>query len=297
MDSSAFFRQIGSIPLLSAQQEVELALLMRAGTEAARRLTEDGAAGGERAALHEAVDAGDAARAQMVQANLRLVVSVARRFTRSGLPLLDLVQDGTVGLIQAVDRFDPDQGCRFSTYAMWWIRQAVTRGMVISGRSVRLPRQVLARLNHCQGRRRELLATLGREPTAQEIATASGLEVQEVMALLRAEPEPGSLDESPGQSDDVVDRHAADPAEEAMRGVDAARVRAAMRCLDPLEREVVALRYGFAGEPLGCSAVARTLGLTRDRVRGIEARALRALESAPGMAATADGPTTVGAAS
>jgi RNA polymerase primary sigma factor len=297
MDSAAFFRQISSIPLLSAEQEVELALRMRAGTEAARRLTGDGAAEDDRAALQDVVDAGDAARAHMVQANLRLVVSVARRFTRSGLPLLDLVQDGTVGLIQAVDRFDPDQGCRFSTYAMWWIRQAVTRGIVMSGRSVRLPRQVLARLNHCQGRRRELVAALGREPTTEEIAAASGLGVQEVVTLLRAEPEPGSLDASPGASDDVVDPHAADPVEEAMRSVDATRVQTAMRGLDPLERQVLALRYGFGGEPLGCSAVAKTLGLTRDRVRGIEARALRALESAPGMAGATDGPAPVGAAS
>jgi RNA polymerase sigma factor (sigma-70 family) len=296
MDPNAFFRQIGSIPLLSAEQEIELALRMRAGSDAARRLTDGSAAEAERGVLQDAVDTGDAARAQMVQANLRLVVSVARRFTRSGLPLPDLVQDGTIGLIQAVDRFDPDQGCRFSTYAMWWIRQAVTRGIVISGRSVRLPRHVLTRLNHCHGRRRELVAVLGREPTTEEIATASGLGVNEVMALLQAEPEPGSLDAG-AESHDVVDRHAADPAEEAMRSVDATRVQAAMRCLDPLERQVVALRYGFGGEPLGCSAVAQTLGLTRDKVRGIEARALRALESAPGMAGAADGPAPVGAAS
>jgi RNA polymerase primary sigma factor len=251
MDPNAFFRQIGSIPLLSAEQEIELALRMRAGSDAAMRLTDGSTAEEERGVLQDAVDAGDAARAQMVQANLRLVVSVARRFTRSGLPLSDLVQDGTVGLIQAVDRFDPDQGCRFSTYAMWWIRQAVTRGIVISGRSVRLPRQVLARLNHCHGRRRELVAALGREPTTEELATASGLEVNEVVALLQAEPEPGSLDASGAESYDVVDRHAADPAEEAMRSADATRVQAAMRCLDPLEREVLVLRYGFGGEPLG----------------------------------------------
>lgn len=296
MDSSAFLRQVGSVPLLSAQQEVELALRMRDGTDAARRLMEADTVEPERSALQDAVDAGDAARAQMVQANLRLVLSVARRFTRSGLPLLDLVQDGTVGLIQAVDRFDPDQGCRFSTYAMWWIRQAVTRGMVISGRSVRLPRQVLARLNHCQGRRRELVAALGREPTTEEVAAASGLGVQEVRALLRAEPEPVSLDAGE-ESADVVDRHAADPEEEAMRSSDAARVQAALGCLDPLEREVVALRYGFAGAPLGCTAVAAALGLSRDKVRGIEARALRALEAAPGMAGAAGGSGPVGAAS
>jgi RNA polymerase sigma factor (sigma-70 family) len=298
MDSSAFLHQIGSIALLTPQQEVELALAMRAGADAARRLTDASAQPHELEDLQRLVDAGDAARAHMVQANLRLVVSVARRFTRSSLPLLDLVQDGTVGLIQAVDRFDPDQGCKFSTYAMWWIRQAVTRGVASSGRTVRLPRQVLSRLNHCLGRRRELVARLGREPTTEELADACGLSVAETSSLLAIEAEPVSLNTSGGDDfDDVVDRHAADPVEEAFRRVDADRLQEAMRGLDPLEREVLALRYGFRGEPLGCTAAAAVLGLSRDRVRSLEARGLRALGTTPGLTGATDAPPPVDAAS
>jgi RNA polymerase primary sigma factor len=297
MDSSHFLRQVGAIPLLSPEEEVRLALLMRAGAEAARRLQE-GVEAGERPLLREQVDAGDAAREQMVQANLRLVVSVARRYTRTGVPLLDIVQDGTVGLIQAVDRFDPDQGCKFSTYAMWWIRQAVARGVAGASRTVRLPRQVLLRLNHVLGRRQELTAELGREPTSEELAADCDLSATQVRALLQADPEPMSLDLSgAAESDDVADRTASDPAEDAAHRVDAARVQHAVLGLEPLAQRVIALRFGFAGPPLGCTAVAERLGLTRERVRTIEARALRALEAAPGMADLAGDPDRIDAAS
>ena len=298
MDSSAFLRQVGAVPLLDAAQEVELALRMRAGTTAARRLADGAVAPRDRPALEQQVAAGDAARERLVQANLRLVVSVARRFTRTGLPLLDLVQDGTVGLIQAVDRFDPDQGCRFSTYAVWWIRQAISRGVGVSARIVHLPRQVLLELSSCHRHRQELMAVLGREPTTEELADACGLTVAETKALLRADPQPMSLDLSGAEEhDDVADRHAVDPVEEASRSLDADRVQSAMRGLDPLEREVLSLRYGFHGQPLGCTAVAAALQLSRDRVRSIEARALRFLGSAPGITQLADPSTDVDAAS
>jgi len=298
MDSTAFLRQVGAIALLSPSEEVDLALRLRAGTKAAERLAAGPVPDPERTTLQRQVAEGDAARERMVQANLRLVVSVARRYTRSGLPLLDLVQEGTVGLIQAVDRFDPDQGCKFSTYATWWIRQAVTRGMVGSGRTVRLPRQVLQRLNACLGLRQQLVAQLGREPSLEELAAACAYTVEETAALLRAETQPMSLDLSGSQeSEDVTDRHAVDPVEAAATSVGADRVRVALRGLEPLEREVLSLRYGFTGEPLGCTAVATALGLTRDRVRTIEQRALRALGASPGMAELADDLGAVDAAS
>lgn len=298
MDSSAFLRQVSAVPLLGAEQEVDLALCMRVGAAAAQRLASGAVPAADRATLEELVAAGDAARERMVQANLRLVVSVARRFTRTGLPLLDLVQDGTIGLIQAVDRFDPDQGFRFSTYAMWWIRQAISRGVGVSARVVHLPRQVLLELNTCHAQRQELMAALGREPTIEELADACGATVAQTRALLRVDPQPMSLDLSGAdEHDDVADRHAVDPVEEAARSLGADRLQSAMRGLDPLEREVLSLRYGFRGQPLGCTAVAEALQLSRDRVRSIEARALRFLGSAPGITQLGDPPNGVGAAS
>lgn len=291
MDNSAFLRQVSATALLTPQQEVDLALRMRAGAAAARELTEAAVPERERAALEDRVASGDAAREQMVQSNLRLVVSVARRFTGTGVPLLDLVQDGTVGLIQAVDRFDPDRGCRFSTYAMWWIRQAISRGAAAAARQVRLPRQVQLQLNNCHRRRSELMAELGREPSNEELAAVCGLSVTETVALLQADPQPVSLDLSGSEeNDDVADRHAVDPVEEAARSVGVERLQHAMRGLEPLEAVVLGLRYGFAGQPQGCTAVARALDMSRDRVRAIEARALRALGCAPGMAELVDVP-------
>jgi RNA polymerase sigma factor (sigma-70 family) len=204
MDSDAFLRQVGAIALLSAQDEVDLARRMRAGAVAARELTEEGVARQRCVHLQELVDSGDAAREQMVQANLRLVVSVARRYRRSGVPMLDLVQEGTVGLIQAVDRFDPDRGCRFSTYAMWWIRQAINRGLADAARQVRLPRSVQQQLSTCHARRQELMARLGREPSRQELAAACGLSVAETVALLQADPQPLSLDVTSAEDNDVA---------------------------------------------------------------------------------------------
>lgn len=294
MDSEAFLRQVGAIALLSAQQEVELALRMRSGAAAARELTETVVSNERRMELQDLVDTGDAAREQMVQANLRLVVSVARRFVRSGVPLLDLVQDGTVGLIQAVDRFDPDRGCRFSTYAMWWIRQAINRGSAEAARQVRLPRSVRQQLSNCHARRLELMAQLGREPDRQELAAACGLSPAETVSLLQADPQPLSLDMSGVEgSDDVADRHGIDPVDVAARSVGVHRLQWAMQRLEPLEMEVLSLRYGFTGPPQGCTAVAEALDLSRDRVRAIEARALRTLGSAPGMADLAEAPPRV----
>jgi RNA polymerase sigma factor (sigma-70 family) len=293
MDSDAFLRQIGAIALLSAQDEVDLARRMRAGAVAARELTDEVVARQRCVHLQELVDSGDAAREQMVQANLRLVVSVARRYRRSGVPMLDLVQEGTVGLIQAVDRFDPDRGCRFSTYAMWWIRQAINRGLADAARQVRLPRSVQQQLSTCHARRQELMARLGREPSKQELAAACGLSVAETVALLQADPQPLSLDVTNAEDNDVADRHGVDPVEEAARRMGVERLQWAMQRLDPLELEVLSRRYGFNGPPQGCTAVAEALDLSRDRVRSIEARALRSLGSAPGMAELMDAPPRV----
>lgn len=287
-----FLQRIGAVPLLRAEQEVELGQRVQAGALAARRLASGEVLLGERAELERRVEQGDAARAHMIQANLRLVVSVARRYLRSGAPLLDLVQDGTLGLMRAVDKFDPDRGTKFSTYASWWIRQAVARGVADSMRTVRLPVAVLTRLNSCVGRRHELMATCGREPTNAELARACGLTEAEVTSLLGVSVEPVSLDGDAEQGDlgigdNVADRHDDDLEEAAGAAVEAGWLRAAMWVLDPLEQQVLSLRYGFEGEPIGASAVAESMGVTRERIRHVESRALRKLSRTPGVASVA----------
>lgn len=287
-----FLQQIGAVPLLRAEQEVELGERVQSGARAARRLARGEASPAEREELAQLVERGDAAREQMIQANLRLVVSVARRYVRSGVPLLDLVQDGTFGLMRAVDKFDPTRGTKFSTYASWWIRQAVNRGMADSMRTVRLPVAVLTRLNSCLGRRHELTSAWGREPTNAELAQACGVPEEEVAALLGVAVEPLSLDGDadgggPGVGANVADRHDEDPEETAGAAVEAEWLRAALWVLDPLEQQVLSLRYGFSGEPVGATAVAESLGVTRERVRHVEGRALRKLSRTPGVASLA----------
>jgi len=291
-----FLQQIGAVPLLRADQEVELGERVQSGVRAARRLASGEVVLDERAALECLVEQGDAAREQMIQANLRLVVSVARRYSRSGVPLLDLVQDGTLGLMRAVDKFDPERGTKFSTYALLWIRQAVTRGMADSIRTVRLPVAVLTRLNSCLGRRYELTGAWGREPTNAELAQACGLTEAEVASLLGVSMEPVSLEGDAergnhGIADNVADRHDDGLEEAAGAALEAQRLRAAMWVLDPLEQRVLSLRYGFTGEPVGATAVAESLGVTRDRIRHVEGRALRKLSRIPGVASMARGGT------
>ena len=286
-----FLQQIGAVPLLRAEQEVELGRQVQSGTIAARRLASGDVPFGERPELERQVEVGDAAREHMIQANLRLVVSVARRYLRSGVPLLDLVQDGTLGLMRAVDKFDPARGTKFSTYASLWIRQAVTRGMADSMRTVRLPVAVLTRLNSCLGRRYELTAAWGREPTNAELAQACGLTETEVTSLLGTSVEPVSLDGDAEQGeaigDNVADRHDEGPEEAAGAALEAGWLRAAMWVLDPLEQQVLDLRYGFAGQPVGATAVAESLGVTRERIRHVESRALRKLARSPGLVSMA----------
>lgn len=292
-----FLQRIGTVPLLRAEQEVELGTRVQAGALAAEELAAQALGSSEvppahRDVLERRVQDGVAARRQMIQANLRLVVSVARRYARSGVPLLDLVQDGTLGLMRAVDKFDPQRGTKFSTYASWWIRQAVTRGLADSLRTVRLPVAVLTKLNSCLGRRHELTGALGRDPTNAEVARACGLSEAEVTSLLGIAVEPLSLDGDggcgqPGAGDNVADRHDEGFEEAAGAAVEAGWLRDAMWVLDPFERRVLSLRYGFGGAPAGAKAVAECLGVTRERVRYVEARALRKLSRTPGVAAMA----------
>ncbi|MBA2533151.1 MAG: sigma-70 family RNA polymerase sigma factor [Nocardioidaceae bacterium] len=287
-----YLQEIAVVPLLTAEEEVRLAFEIEAGVLAAERLD----AGCSDTQLAEELQLlgviGHHARTQMVQANLRLVVAVARRFRSRGVPLIDLIQEGNLGLLRAVEKFDYRRGCKFSTYAVWWIRQAITRGIAEAARNIRLPVQVMARLNLCMGVRHDLLHRLGRPATNAEVAQACGLDVDVVTHLLRLDNEPVSLDTALAKhgeiADTVVDPDATDPSDSAADAVMEQRLRDALWCLDELEREIVARRYGFAGAARGAQAVATELNLSRDRVRYIETQALRKLRTTPAAATLRD---------
>ncbi len=283
-----YLEQIAAVPLLSAAEEVELAVAMEAGVLAAERLGKHDADPHLAEELQTLVVLGERARSRMVRANLRLVVASARRLRGHDLPLVDLIQEGNLGLLRAVAKFDYRRGCKFSTYAVWWIRQAMTRGVAASARTIRLPVHVMGRLNLCLAVRRRLSIELGRPPTTDEVAEHSGLTGDEVRELLRHDVEPISLDTPLSVCGDlgdaVVDPDAADPSDFAASVIMQERLRDAVRSLSGLEQAIVLRRFGFCGPALGAQAVANELGLSRDRVRYVESQALRKLRRIPSAA-------------
>jgi len=287
-----YLDEIAVVPLLTAAEEVRLAFEIEAGALAAERLAAGCIDSQLAEELQQLVLMGHRARTQMVQANLRLVVAVARRFGSRGVPLIDLIQEGNLGLLRAVEKFDYRRGCKFSTYAVWWIRQAITRGIAEASRNIRLPVQVMTRLNLCMGVRHDLSHRLGRAATNAEVALACGLDVDVVTRLLRLDHEPVSLDTAVSNhgeiGDTVIDPDATDPSDSAADAVMEQRLRDALWCLDELEREIVVRRYGFTGAARGAQAVATELNLSRDRVRYIETQALRKLRTTPAAATLRD---------
>ncbi len=280
-----YLRDIGQYPLLTKEDEVRLAQRVEAGAEAAERLAVGPVANAsERSTLRRCVRRGEAAHREFVLANLRLVVSIAKRYQASGLPLLDLVQEGNLGLIHAVEKFDWRKGFKFSTYATWWIRQAITRGIANSSRTIRLPvhaGDVVVQVQRTRGR---LEAEYGRPATIAELSLELGIPEPKVLDAIRFASEPLSLSEPLGEDgelergDMVEDTTTLLPFDAVAAAMLPAALDSLLVHLDEREREVLRLRYGLdRGEPRTLEAVGDHIQLTRERVRQIEAKAISKL--------------------
>ncbi|HEX2042804.1 MAG TPA: sigma-70 family RNA polymerase sigma factor [Acidimicrobiales bacterium] len=280
-----YLDQIGREPLLTRDEETSLARSIERGRHAAGELRDEGDAltPERRAALEESVTEGERSRQRFLRANLRLVVAVARQWTGSGLALPDLIQEGNVGLLRAVERFDYRRGFRFSTYATWWIRQAIARAAANTGRLVRLPVHTSEALTRVLREQRRLEERQGGPPPLASLAAGSGLRPEQVAHLLQLASEPVSISEPVGDSGGelgavLADATATSPPDAVVAALLPAEVRRLLDRLPSLEREVMSLRFGFADdEPWSVDAIAGALGLSRQAVRQSQARALRIL--------------------
>jgi RNA polymerase primary sigma factor len=280
-----YLQEIGRFPLLTPQQEVELAMQAEAGTRAEDQLaTGDTLSVDERLILERAVRQADKARKRLVEANLRLVVSIAKKYVGRGLVLLDLTQEGNLGLIRAVEKFDYRKGFKFSTYATWWIRQAVTRALADQARTIRVPVHMVETINKLARAQRTLVQVLGREPTIEEIAEELELEPGKVSELRRIAQDPVSLETPLGEEDDstlgdfVEDTDAEIPVEAAAFHLLQSYLSLALEALSDREREVLVMRFGLAdGKVRTLEEVGNHFEVTRERIRQIETKALAKL--------------------
>jgi RNA polymerase primary sigma factor len=255
-----FLKDIGKVPLLTAAQEVELAKRIERGDHTAKQ--------------------------QMVAANLRLVVSIAKNYRNQGLPFLDLIQEGTIGLVRAAEKFDYRRGYKFSTYATWWIRQAVARALADKGRTIRMPVHVVEKLNKIARTERKMLAELGREPTSLELARELDIDVEEIEQIRRSAQAPVSLEKPVGDEEEsefghfIADHSMPRPDEVAETTIRQETLRRALEMLSYRERRVLEMRYGLDGEPpRTLDEVGRAFSVTRERVRQIEHQSLRKLQA------------------
>jgi RNA polymerase sigma factor (sigma-70 family) len=287
-----YMAEAAATPLLTAEEEVTLARAVAAGNRARERLATLPPDAPEREALAAEVEAGEAARRRLIEANLRLVVSVARRYLGRGLPLSDLIQEGNLGLFRAVEKYDPERGFRFSTYAYWWIRQAISRAVADQARTVRLPVhliELLGRLNKAAG---AVEQRLGREARPAEIAAELGVPVEQVELAQAAAREPLSLDLELGDDGDTLAELVADDTllstEEAAERADLrAAVEAALDTLDPAQSAVLRLRFGLEdGRPHTLREIGQRLGISGERARQLEAAGLHRLRRNAGALRT-----------
>jgi RNA polymerase sigma factor (sigma-70 family) len=279
-----YLDEIGRYELLTRQDEVWLSQTYQAGLQAGRELGELAPGDPRRPALVEAAERGERARRTMVESNLRLVVSIARRYTNTGLPLVDLVQEGNLGLMRAVEKFDWRKGFKFSTYATWWIRQAVARGAADRGsRAIRLPVHVDERVGRLRRALTRLRGELGREPSDQELARAMNLSVQRVLRLRDSAHSVASLnapigDDGAELKDLLQDERAVDPGELAAEAFGREALAQVLGTLPERERQALVLRFGLdSGTPRTLEQVGAVMGCSRERARQLERSALQAL--------------------
>jgi RNA polymerase sigma factor (sigma-70 family) len=279
-----YLREIGAYPLLSAADEIMLANAMGAGREATTILGKAGASlsAARRRQLESAAQVGHEAKRRFIQANLRLVVSIAKRYQNPGFSLLDLVQEGNLGLMRAVDKFEPDRGCKFSTYATWWIRQAISRAIADKGRAIRVPVHMMETSRRVSRAAARLTEHLGRPPTPHEIAVHADLPIASVLDAQSLVEDPVSINSPMGENSELLDvlpdHNAQAPFDRVTADMLHRELHDALTALTVRERQVLQLRFGLAGsEPRTLEDVGREFRLTRERIRQIEAKALTKL--------------------
>ena len=273
-----YLNGIGKTALLSAEDEVELAQAIEIGLYAEYKLnTAEKLTRAEKRDMKILVKEGKKARSHLLEANLRLVVSLAKRYTGRGMPLLDLIQEGNLGLIRAMEKFDYAKGFKFSTYATWWIRQAITRGMADQSRTIRLPVHLVEQVNKLSRIKREVYQSLGREATNEELAEESGIEENKIEMLLRQSRDPVSLDMPVGADEEaplgdfIEDAEATDAETAVVASMRHSDIRDVIGTLEQREQDVIRLRYGLDdGVPRTLDQIGRKFGLSRERVRQIE---------------------------
>ena len=291
-----YLKEIGKVPLLSAEEEIELAKNMEAGAVAKEKIAilksrEENATEEELAEIKEEIknlqkdlDAGDEAKKRLAEANLRLVVSIAKRYVGRGMLFLDLIQEGNLGLIKAVEKFDYRKGYKFSTYATWWIRQAITRAIADQARTIRIPVHMVETINKLIRVSRQLLQELGREPTPEEIAAELDMPVERVREILKISQEPVSLETPIGEEEDshlgdfIQDDNVPVPADAAAFTLLKEQLEEVLGTLTEREQKVLTLRFGLEdGRARTLEEVGKEFNVTRERIRQIEAKALRKL--------------------
>ena len=289
-----YLKEIGKVPLLSPDEEINLAQAMSAGNEASRHLAElkrqreageeVTATAEEEAAWQADYKKGEAAKQKLAEANLRLVVSIAKRYVGRGMLFLDLIQEGNLGLIKAVEKFDYTKGYKFSTYATWWIRQAITRAIADQARTIRIPVHMVETINKVIRVSRQLLQELGHDPTPNEISAEMGMPVEKVREILKIAQEPVSLETPIGEEEDshlgdfIPDEGASEPSEAASFTLLKEQLMDVLSTLTPREEKVLKLRFGIEdGRTRTLEEVGKEFNVTRERIRQIEAKALRKL--------------------